>query len=185
MKILRYIIILSFIGISIELFAQRIDKDSIDSMIKLYYPTSNNIINRLYIIDGIPVDSDKIDSLIEKNNIRIAKLAFLDFKKAKSIIWDRQTDVVIIVSESSYNNKYKRKDYKAATKLVKRASNDLHMIPVLLLDSKQIDNNKALLTIKGLSLNQIKTINIFEDSVSIDKFGFNGKNGLIEIKTKK
>ena len=185
MKTIRSILVICLVGLTIDLSAQRVDKDSIDSLIKLYYPTSNNKINRLYIIDGIPVDESKIDSLTSKSNLEIAKLAFLDFKKMNNITWERQTDIVLLVTQSSYNNKEKRKDYRKVKKKIKSSSSNLKLLPVILVDSKQIENSKALQAIKGLCLNRIKTINIYEDSVSIDKFGFNGKNGLIEIKTRK
>jgi|WetSurMetagenome_2_1015567.scaffolds.fasta_scaffold39417_3 hypothetical protein len=182
MKTRQIILLLSIIGLNCEVSAQVYSKDSIDSIIKLYYPTSNFKINTLYILDGIPLDSNQIDSVLTRDTIEIVKYSFLDYRK--SITWERQSNVVLLVSKSAWPRKTIKKDYNAVFKRLKKAQNNVLKSPVLLINSQLIESKYSYKRTQEIPLNNIYSINVFLDSVSIEKFGINGKNGLIEIKTK-
>jgi len=148
---------------------------------RLYYPDANFKIPSLYVVDGIPIDSNQFDSLIINKGYYIVKYSLLEQSKFPTT-WERQTNIVLLVTKSTWTDREKIKDFRKAKKMLKKTINDIDNCPALIVNSNQIESQFAYHTIKTISIKQIYSINLFENSVSIDKFGINGKNGLIDIK---
>jgi hypothetical protein len=181
MKKTLYTLVICLIIVLQPASSQALLRNTIDSLMRLYYPNANFKIPSLYIVDGMPIDSNQLDSLIINCGYDIVKYSLLEQSKFPTT-WERQTNIVLLGTNSSWTDREKIKDFRNAKKKLKRTISDIDNCPVLIINSNQIEFQIAYHTIKSISIKQIHSINLFEDSVSIDKYGIKGKNGLIDIK---
>jgi hypothetical protein len=152
MKLLKSLVFLITIVLSINSPAQQLSKKHIDSLGKIQ--DTNYMRGRpvMYVVNGIPYESGKIDSIL--NTISIAEVMDISFLfQGKSPIFSH-SDIAIVASVYNQKNKYKRKDWKKVQDAYTYTS-----FPIFI-DNLQLDSVDRKSKIKSLKIRDIRCIYI-------------------------
>ena len=180
--------ILGFLVISFcSLNGQNLSKEYVDNWLTSTFPDFQVDDRTLYVLNGILYAYDEIDSKLTKYSqneliiINKADQATID----SSIIFHPKTKIVLLGTSRGIKKKNIRAEFENAKKLFfKPESDSIKNMPVLIINNKQVDPINYFDTINDIKLSKVLGVNIIDKPVSIDKYGSNGVNGLVIIKSK-
>lgn len=132
----------------------------------------------LYILDGQDTDYARIMNL-DKN--QISTVSVLKSPKSIDVYGERGQFGTMIITTNMYN-KSRRLSIKQSSMspfTINHAS--VSKPPLILIDGKKVPNE----AMEDLDPNTIKSISVLKDEASIERYGEEGKNGIIEIELKK
>lgn len=146
---------------------------------------SDPIDNPLFVLDGEVIDKKELDAIAPE---QIESISVLKDKAATTVYGDKGKNGVVLVTTKRGNNTGKlqgkvtgifaRQDSvgKAKTAVVKYPANILYVVDGTRISSEDI---------KDMDPNNIERIHVIKDGPARTKYGEEGKNGVIEVITKK
>jgi len=137
--------------------------------------SSNNLMNRK---DTIPSGNSKAAS--SKTPLYVLDGKIISEVEMKKI--DPNTiQSMTVLKDKNATDKYGNKGENGVVEIISKSNNTDLSQPLYVLDEKIIQKSEA----DKLDPNTITEINVLKDKQATDKYGENGKNGVVEIKTKK
>jgi len=132
----------------------------------------------LYIIDDV-IQDENFDPRKDLVPDQIKSIDVLKDEKAKIIYGSKGVNGVVLIHTKAAKTLEAEKDTS------KRKMETPHYFPetapLFILDGKEIEEEEF----KKLDVNSIELINVFKDKSAVGKYGDKGKNGVVEITTKK
>ncbi|VBB45644.1 Peptidase M56 BlaR1 (modular protein) [uncultured Paludibacter sp.] len=120
----------------------------------------------IYIVDGIPTDKEKVSSIDGKE---IASVSVLKDASATALYGTRGLNGVVLITTKKANG-------KNISENIKETSNALYIIDGVYTDKKVIDKTDP---------SNIASVSVLKGDEAIKMYGKRGKNGVINITTKK
>jgi len=168
------------------LVAQQLDKDKIYNEILKRFPSAQLDDKTLYVLNGIPVQNESLDSeisVVKKSDL--CGLQYLNSSMVKENTFLRPgASVVIITTKEKIYRKSQKEEFKRITELY-QVEQETSGLPALTINGELIQPDRSKEIINNLKRKKTECINIIDYPVSTDYFGENGKNGLVELQTKK
>jgi len=146
-KIVIYIVGLLISNFS---FSQQVTRPYVDSLLNISDSNYNKKTDVLFVINGIPYDTNMVETVISKYDQKYLADAMFLSRENQSYPFYR--DVAVIVFAFQQKGKARRRQWKEAKKLF---SDPNKTIPKLLIDKKIIADNEAS---KAFSLVKLRDI---------------------------
>jgi len=151
--------------------------------------TSDVLGNLLFVLDGVVVSKKELDVVAQE---QIESITVLKDKSATAIYGERAKDGVVLITTKKGNvNGKSEKELKGkvAGFMIKQDSvgaTKSHKIKYPVHVLYVIDGVKTSSEdMKGVDPNNIESIHVIKDALAMVKYGHEGKNGVIEVTTKK
>jgi len=177
---------LLFTTITASTFSQSFNKKNINNWIKEAYNSTHITQNTLYIINGIIIDHESLNSFSDLNMNDVSGITYCEKKSMVKIYCTPSDDGAILISLFDPSRKqlnYIRTDYKMFRKKIN--SNNPAAYPAVIINDKLIPNGELKTKIKSIKLKSILSFNNITTPINTFKYGKNAKNGLITIYTTK
>jgi hypothetical protein len=143
-------------------------------------PSGQSFNPKLIVLNGNLLTLADAKNTFNNATVRNAEIQILAANNSAAIskYGDRARDGVIVIENAVMEKK--------APKLLKSLTlNGAEGEPLIVLDGKILYGEDAEKTMKSLDPNTIESINVLKDHSATDKYKEKGKNGVIEIITKK
>ena len=159
---------------------------------KYGYNLKENKFCDFFIINGVPYDNDKIDSILttyKKSDFGLITF----FKKTDKNTWlDKPCDLIAVLKLKNQKYEEKREILNKTQNRLREEVPDLIIrdykcskCPVLIIDNKLIwSQYEKKEILNKLKISDIEFISFIEQQLNEKTYGFAAKNGIIEIETK-
>ncbi|MRT92756.1 M56 family metallopeptidase [Ancylomarina sp. 16SWW S1-10-2] len=145
----------------------------------------------LYIVDGVEYNGDKSMKDIDPNEIK--SIDVLKDKLATEKYGVKAENGVILITTKSDNKSLQKPNKANDVVIIDYKSNDKTTVevsskgntknpPLYIVDGVEFNGDKSM---KDIDPNDIETMNVLKGKSAIEKYGAKGKNGVIEITSKK
>jgi N-acetylmuramoyl-L-alanine amidase len=143
-------------------------------------PSGQSFNPKLIVLNGNLLDLGEAKNTFNNATVRNAEIQILAANNSEAITkyGDRAREGVIVIDNAIMEKK--------EPKLLKSLTLDgAEAEPLIVIDGKILSDKEGKNTLKTLEPNTIMSINVLKDQSAIDKYKEKGKNGVIEIITKK
>ncbi|WP_428665902.1 TonB family protein [Runella sp.] len=150
--------------------------------------TSKTGVEPLVVLDGVAM-TNGMEELKEDNRLNpddISSISILKTETARSIYGAKAENGVIIITTRAYAKAQKSIEnvsvkYRTPLTLFEINGVDPKLPPYYVLDGKEIADEK----VKTIDPNSIQSVHVLKGEDATQKYGDKGKNGVVEITTKK
>jgi TonB-dependent SusC/RagA subfamily outer membrane receptor len=129
----------------------------------------------LYIVDGVEISKQAIDKL---DTSAFESITILKDATSISTYGAKGKNGVILITSKNKVDKKKKSKKNCTIKIKGKTKNP----PLYIVDGSKMDQNMNL---KDINPDDIKSMTVLKDETAIEKYGKEGKNGVIEITTKR
>ena len=145
-----------------------------------------------YIVDGVPYQNEKIDSVLKRYNKTDFGIITIIKKPKDNTFWDNPCDLISILRTKQQSEKEKRQLLEKAMELYQTEIPNIIIrdwictkCPMLSVNNKIIWNPYEMKRItKELKVSEIEFIAEIQQPLNPKTFGKYGKNGIVEITLK-
>lgn len=172
--------------------SQNLNKNYIDNWILRTFPKTIIDTSVVYIINGVFIENNKLDSVV--STIKISDLIYINLIDKETIqkspIFRPTSGIVLLATIGKLPNKSIRKDFRIIKDKFKQKkgtnknSNPELLNPALIINGNQINSMDCGKIINKLVRSEIVGTCIIDKPVSREIYGMNGSNGLILITTR-
>ena len=152
-----FIVILGLISVNVS-YAQRVTRAYLDSIINLSDTNYKHKTDCFFVINGIPYDTNQVDTVISKFDRRYLADALFLSRERQSYPFYRE--VVLVTFATRQKDKIKRKRWNEAKKLVRNINETNFQLQV---DKRTIEANKSKDVFNSIKFKDIMYLDITED----------------------